>query len=1366
MDPNRIVGHGTVAERANSTTTVLVHNIHCASCVSYVKDVLSTVSPTPTAITANVLTHEVRVQHDRCVSLGEIAGHLMNAGFELHSAFTEDSNAQKVSEAFFDDDQSQAGWLENTVDRWASKVSSGGMCPMSPGRDAATADEKKTLHIQNCEACQVDYRALAEKERGQPVVEQKGKSTPKKKNRMSFRRPVSHEGLDRSLLGKSRPRSDQALHPLESLKEVHSPQTPPYGSPSLSTNGFRFDASANKAAPFVIDLGHSVSGSGTESVGEYEAVLSVGGMTCGSCAGSISTGLEELAILQSINVNLLSNSATIRYRGGKDDVKIITQKIEDLGFDCSVEECSLVLKDEAQVVEAPHHGQTKDQEYEAILSISGMTCASCTTAVTEGLSNLDFVKAVDVSLLTNSARVRLSGSSDTDALVVKVEDLGFDCSLEQVVAVNITSGKNPSEEKMRMIKVEGFFCEHCPPRVLEALRLRYGKALTIQRPCTLATPVLSIAYMPQAPEFTIRNILATINEIDPAFRAVIHHPPSIEERSREIQLKERRSLLRRLLFSFIVALPTFLIGIVWMTLVHPTNTIRVYMEESMWAGNVTRADWALFILATPVMFYSANTFHRKALKEIIALWRRSSNVPIMRRLYRFGSMNLLISAGTSVAYFSSLAILILEATSKQSDGMGRNHTTTYFDSVVFLTMFILIGRFLDAYSKSKAGDAVMMLGQLRPTEALLIEPRPLKDLSPPKDQPVDLESRETIMQRVNSDVLETGDVVRIVHGSSPPADGIIIDGETKFDESALTGESRLITKSSGDQVFSGTMNKGKVISIRVTGAAGSSMLDQIVKVVREGQGKRAPVERVADLLLGYFVPVITLAAICTFVIWFSLGQGGILPENYRDVDTGGWAFWALEFAIAVFVVACPCGIGLAAPTALFVGSGLAAQHGILVKGGGEAFQEASNLDTVVFDKTGTLTEGGNPKVTDFDVLPSSEWDSQTMWALAHTLEDSSSHPIARSIVSLCLTQTRDAVLASDTEEVPGQGLRGTFSLTPTGSSKPIKYEAAIGSEAYINKLVSNGSTSDFWKSSLTKWKSEGKSVALLAIRPTSSSSDSFSVAAQFAITDPIRPEASSVISTLQKQGLAVYMLTGDNPTTAHAVGNAIGIPITNIIAGVLPEEKADAIRWLQAWGPKRGETSSASFRPSFNSRESIREDARRPNLGTGQSSLSKSSPPNLDPNRQRAVAMLGDGINDAPALAAATVSIAIGSGSDIALSASKFVLLSSTPSSSDNSGTNTSTSSLTALLTLLSLSSAVFRRVKFNFAWALVYNVCMVPLAAGVLFPIVTGSGEGHWRLSPVWASAAMALSSVSVVLSSLALRTRWMGVGFRAPKV
>jgi Cu+-exporting ATPase len=931
------------------------------------------------------------------------------------------------------------------------------------------------------------------------------------------------------------------------------------------------------------------------------------------------------------------------------------------------------------------------EKFTASLSISGMTCAACILSINEGARQLKFLEDISVSLLTHSATVAFSGPKENiDQIVERIEDRGFDCHVEDIAEVGGLKEESEHAERTVMIKIAGMFCDHCPQQVLDALFTAFPGLLKIGKTLSLADPIITITYHPQQGIITIRDILTTIHGVNGQYKATIYHPPTIEERFHAMQLRERRRLLLRLLLSFIVAIPTFLISIVWQSLVPSTNRTRIFFQEKMWAGEDTRAEWAMFFLATPVMFFAADVFHLRGLQEVRALWGRKSKVPILRRFVRFGSMNLLMSAGTSVAYFPSIAVLALDS---RKAGGGKEQPSTYFDSVVFLTMFILAGRYLEAYSKAKTGDAVTLLGKLRPSEALL-----MRSSSESDDNELTLPTGG--VEKINVDLLEVGDLVRVLHGASPPADGAIISGESTFDESSLTGESHPITKKAGDQVFSGTVNTGSPIIVRVTEISGSSMLDQIVKVVREGQTKRAPVERIADILTGYFVPVITLIAILTFVIWFGLGQGGALPDSWLDVDTGGWAFWALEFSIAVFVGACPCGIALAAPTALFVGSGLAALHGILVKGGGEAFQEASALDVVVFDKTGTLTEGGSPRVTDHEIISTSEEETEVIWALAQALEESSSHPIAKAITALSVEQKRANIIDTTIEEIPGRGLKGTFKTQ--ASTGDTSYECAIGNETFITSL---GTIIDpRWSTITSSWKSAGKSVALLALRPLAETDALFKLAAQFATTDPLRPEASFVISALRKQGLSVWMISGDNITTATAVGQQVGIAPTNIIAGVLPAEKADKIQWLQSSALKRnGKTGRAI------------------------------------------VAMVGDGINDAPALTAADAGIAIGSGSDVAISSAKFVLVSS---------------NLNSLLTLITLSRTVFRRVKFNFAWALVYNLVLLPIAAGVIYP-----ARGHPRLNPVWASLAMALSSLSVICSSLVMRTKLPGVGFRATK-
>lgn len=607
------------------------------------------------------------------------------------------------------------------------------------------------------------------------------------------------------------------------------------------------------------------------------------------------------------------------------------------------------------------------------------------------------------------------------------------------------------------------------------------------------------------------------------------------------------------------------------------------------------------------------------------------------------------------------------------------HSTGYVHHRNQLTL----GRYLEAYTKHKAADAVSLLAGLRPSEAIL-------------DSIGDEE------ERVSPDMLEIGDIVKVPNGSTPPGDGIIISGTSKFDESSLTGESRPVVKQVGDNVYVGTINAGAVVTIKLQAIGGSSMLDKIVDIVRQGQSNRAPIERFADTLTGYFVPVIVLVATLTWIVWLSLGVSGSLPRRYLDVDEGGWVIWSLQFAIAVFVVACPCGIGLAAPTACYVGSGLAAKYGILVQGGGEAFQEASLVDCVVFDKTGTLTQGGDPRVTDSEIF--SDNRKRTL-AIANELESASTHTLAMAIRSFCESSTDIQIETESMEETGGRGISAKMVI----DDQPI--EAIIGNEMWMEDhdsiYPSNSSTS------LDTWKSQGKSVVIMAVRTISKSPKDpetpFYVVAQFAVSDPLREEAATVIKELQNQGIATWMISGDNVVTAKAVAAMVGIPEDHVIAGVLPHQKAEKAQWLQKTAGKRQKRRWWSFSRKNMPVPEMQEPGKQ-----GQRAI---------------VAMVGDGINDAPALAVSDLGIAVGSGSDIALGSAKFILLSS---------------NLLTILTLFDLSAVVFRRIKFNFCWyvsplsqshrrAIIYNCLGVPIAAGVLYPIGV-------RLDASWAALLMAL--------------------------
>jgi heavy metal translocating P-type ATPase len=1026
----------------------------------------------------------------------------------------------------------------------------------------------------------------------------------------------------------------------------------------------------------------------------YIATLTVDGMTCASCVSNVTRELESKPWVEAVNVNLLTKSATVNI-SGEEHAQELVLLIKDLGYDAALDK----LEELSHSASRTASESTLIDTWRATYSIGGMTCSSCVGNISRALKEFSWIQNVDINLVTSSAVIVFVGKSHLKEIASRIEDIGYEANLNVVTEADPVR-QIPNTSRTIQIRIEGMYCGHCPGKVMGAVA-QFNNVKVDQFP-TLKEPVLRITYFPDAPTLTIRAILSAISNADPAFHPYIFHPMTIEERSRKIHIREQRQILYRLLFSVLVAIPTFTIGIVLMNLVPKNNSAREYLMEPL--GGASRAEWALFIMSTPVYFLAADIFHRRTIKEVRALWRKRSPTPISQRFYRFGSMNMLISLGTTVAYVSSIAEMAVDAAQNKSNKMLNHVNPTYFDSVVFLTMFLLIGRYIEAHSKAKTGDAVAALGKLRPTTALL--------------QATNAYATEhgrflDGFQKVNIDLVDRGDVVRVPHGGSPPCDGTVISGSAEFDESSLTGESRPVTKQVGDDVYSGTVNLGSAISIRVTGVAGNSMLDRIMRIVREGQGRRAPVERVADRITGYFVPLICFLAVVTWLVWLGLGTSGTLPISWRDT-ANNWPFWSLQFAIAVFVVACPCGIGLAAPTALFVGGGLAAKFGILVKGGGEAFQEASNLDCIVFDKTGTLTQGGEPVVTDFvqiNEYPDATLGEENIVSLVRAIEEDSSHPLAKAIVSFSEKRLRPVhghATKQDTTEIPGKGMKGIARLPGPSLLFEQDVQILVGNEKLMAENIARMPPGT--ASTLDKWKRQGKSVVLVALKmhvfQAIGGTHGWWVVAIFAVSDPIRPEAPHVVQTLQKKNIDVWMISGDNHTTAFAIGDKLGIFRENVIAGVLPEQKAQKIKRLQISQSKRG-------------------------------------------SRRATVAMVGDGINDSPALTNADVGIAIGSGSDVAINAASFVLL---------------TSELTALLTLIDLSRTVFRRIKFNFCWALVYNIVALPIAAGVLYPVTTKAGD-HIRLDPAWAALAMALSSVSVVCSSLLLRSRLPGVGFRKGK-
>ncbi len=653
------------------------------------------------------------------------------------------------------------------------------------------------------------------------------------------------------------------------------------------------------------------------------------------------------------------------------------------------------------------------------------------------------------------------------------------------------------------------------------------------------------------------------------------------EKSPEYENQKKQNEIKKLrntfIFSLIFAFPALMIGMVLMLV----------------GIDVPYRNFILFLLATPVQFIVGWDIYKSAFG---ALKNKSAN------------MDTLIAIGTSAAYFYSLYVILVEPMGDQ-----------YFEASAVLITFVILGRYLEAIAKGKTSEAIKKLMNLSPKIATVI--------------------RNGKEEKIKIDNVIEGDIVIVKPGEKVPVDGIIIEGESAIDESMISGESMPAEKKTGDMVIGATINKHGNFKFKATKVGANSTLAQIIKLIEDAQGKKAPIQKFADQISSYFVPAVILIAIIAFSLWF-------------------WVFhstfsFALIIAVSVLVIACPCALGLATPTAIMVGTGKGAQKGILIKGG-DALETAHKLYAVVFDKTGTLTQG-KPVVT--DSIPSKDYTENELLRLAATLEQNSEHPLAEAIVNKARESSLKLETVKNFRAVPGHGVEGIYK----------NKKLIVGKPEFIRKIINLKEIDK----KITELEENGKTVVVTALNNK--------LCGILAIADTPRVDSIEAVKMLQKEKIIVYMITGDNKRTANAIAKQLGI--NHVIAEVLPQDKAKHVKQLQ---------------------------------------------------RKGKVAMVGDGINDAPALAQADIGIAIGSGTDVAMETGNIVLM------------NNKT---TDVVKAIKLSKITIRKIKQNMFWALFYNSLGIPIAAGVLYPY-TG-----WLLSPIIAGGAMALSSVSVVLNTLLMK-------------
>ena len=634
-----------------------------------------------------------------------------------------------------------------------------------------------------------------------------------------------------------------------------------------------------------------------------------------------------------------------------------------------------------------------------------------------------------------------------------------------------------------------------------------------------------------------------------------------------------------------------------------------------------RLDFLLLALATPVQFWAGKQFYAGAWG---ALKHRTSN------------MNTLIAVGTSVAYFYSVAVTLFHG----SFFFEESASDTYFDTSTAIIGLVLLGKYLEARAKSRASNAIKALIGLQPNTARVLR----------EGRDVDVPIEDVVV----------GDLVVVRPGEKMPVDGEVVEGSSSVDESMLTGESAPVEKSPGGQVFGATINTTGSFTFRATKVGRDTMLSQIVRLVEDAQGSKAPIQRLADIISSYFVPTVIAVAAGVFLVWLLFGP---TPSYVNAILT----------TVAVLIIACPCAMGLATPTAIMVGTGKGAEHGILIRNA-EALERAHKVQVVVLDKTGTLTMG-RPSVTDIVTTGISE---DELLMLAASAERGSEHPLGEALVAAARERGLALGGVKEFSALPGLGIEARVNGA----------RLIMGNQAFMQRegLALNG-----LEVKALELSQQGKTPLFVATNGD--------VKGMIAVADTLKPGSKAAVKALRAQGLDVVMLTGDNRRTAEAIARQIGID--QVTAEVLPADKADRVKAIQQEG--------------------------------------------------KTAAMVGDGINDAPALVQADIGIAIGTGADVAIEAADVTLVGG---------------DLMGVAAAIALSKATMRTIKQNLFWAFAYNVALIPLAAGVLYPVFAGDGVpdvlrpalGEFGfLNPILAAGAMAISSVTVVANSLRLR------GFKA---
>lgn len=1024
------------------------------------------------------------------------------------------------------------------------------------------------------------------------------------------------------------------------------------------------------------DLKNSIEDCGFD-VNITTVVLPVLGMTCQSCVKSITNALSTHTGIISVEVSLSDEECTVVYDPACISTPDIAESIEDCGFDVlmvhnrasssSNTSTKELFVEEKKIIDY----QQSDDSVQLV--IRGMTCAACVTSIEKALKSHKGISYVSVALLAERATVHFDPFTIKAKTITSIIcDAGFNAEIIE-----------RKEDDVLQLQIYGMTCASCVAGIERGVGHLPG---VLQVSVNLMTEKAQIRF-----DCKLTNPRAIVEEIEAlGFNAIVAtntKDAQLDSLSKVREIKEWQTAFIECLFF---AVPVFFIAMI----LPMFSWWHYIMEIPIFLPGLYLVDITQLVLTVPVQFGVGKRFLRSAWLSI---------------LHGAPTMDVLVSISTLAAFtFSIMSMCHGIAT------QAKTPPTVFFDTSTMLITFIVLGRYLENKAKGKSSSALSKLMSLTPSTALMVT--------------VDKNNVILSERKIPSELISEGDLIKLLPGDKIPADGEVYTGTTTVDESMVTGEVDAVAKKVGDTVIGGTVNGLGTFLMKATRVGADTALSQIVKLVEDAQVNKAPIQGFADQVAGYFVPTVVMLGVGTLLVWIGLVKTlGVerlpfsLQKEITNSGDGGWFFVCLKLCISVIIVACPCALGLATPTAVMVGTGVGAENGVLFKGGA-VLENGQAVNKVVFDKTGTLTCGK------LDLVDSKSWTGDEnqrirMLMLAAIAESHSEHLLGRAVVAKAKEMSGLKVLDPLTTSV-----ENFISETGFGISCDIVFEKELPVDlevSLVSPLESLLNTFHTIVIGNKKWLEEhhgiilsdeqeeayrvqgslGRTCVLVGINGIPSG--------YISLSDVVKPEAKRVIATLHTMGIQTAMVTGDNELTARCIATELGI--TEVHAGVSPNGKTQIVKSMQE------KTFVRQHVPWWSRTRRSRQYLP----------LTHDSSQN---GGRTVVAMVGDGINDSPALVAADLGIALCSGTDIAMEAADVILM---------------RNDLSDVVAALDLSKAIFNRIRMNLLWACIYNFIGIPLAMGIFMP-------WGYRLHPMMAGLAMAASSTSVVLSSLTLRWTW----------